>query len=312
MSAKVLREMGKSVVLLDKGKCGTESSWAGGGIISPLYPWHYDDLTNYLSFKSQAVYENLCAELLKNTGIDPQYQRTGLLMMDEYDTPQAQIWLKKFKPTYQTHPQGVFFECIAQVRNPRLLQALKADVLKKGVKIIEHTRVEKFKIDKGAVFGVRVNQGQYLADKILMCGGAWSGELLNEPAIFPMKGQMIVVETPPNAVKTIVLNQGKYIIPRQDGKVLVGSTMEDVGFERSLSQATQQDLFGFLTQHFPALKTCKIQHHWCGFRPATRHNQPLIAKHAILQNLYINTGHFRNGLNTAPESANKIIEIMYG
>ena len=97
MSARMLAISGAKVTLIDQRECGKESSWAGGGIISPLYPWQYDDLTNDLSFESQAIYENLCQELYQSSGIDPQYRSSGLLMMDEFDTIEAQTWMKRYK-----------------------------------------------------------------------------------------------------------------------------------------------------------------------------------------------------------------------
>ncbi len=162
MTARTLSLAGASVVLLDQRQCGHESSWAGGGIISPLYPWHYDDLTNDLSFKSQAVYEQLCNDLHNSSGIDPQYQKSGLLMMDEYDSPEAKTWLKRFQISYEVHEKGALFNHVAQVRNPRLLQSLKADIVNKGVDIIEQAQVNSLITKDDKVLGVHTSKGDFL------------------------------------------------------------------------------------------------------------------------------------------------------
>ncbi len=146
---------------------------------------------------------------------------------------------------------------------------------------------------------------------MVACAGAWSEQLLTlKDEIFPMKGQMIVLKAQADEIPHIILDQGRYIIPRADGKILVGSTMEEVGFNRDVDLPTRQSLHEFAWQHVPALKNAEIEHHWSGFRPASRSGKVIVAKDEKYQNLFINTGHFRNGLNMAPASANKITQLV--
>lgn len=311
MSARMLAVSGAQVTLLDQRECGRESSWAGGGIISPLYPWQYDDLTNQLSFESQAMYAALCDDLYDTSGIDPQYQKSGLLMMDEFETPAAQAWMKRHQIGYENHADGALFTHVASIRNPRLLQALKVDIIQKGVKVIEHTQVENLITKADKVLGVHTSKGDFLADKVVACAGAWSEQLLTlKDEIFPMKGQMIVLKAQAGEIPHIILDQGRYIIPRADGKILVGSTMEKVGFNREVDLLTKQSLHEFAWQRVPALKKAEIKYHWSGFRPASLSGKVIVARDETYQNLFINTGHFRNGLNMAPASANKITKLV--
>ena len=310
MSARTLSMAGARVTLLDQRECGKESSWAGGGIVSPLYPWHYSELVNELSIASQVVYGDLCAALFENTGIDPEYIQSGLLMMDEYDTPKAQAWMEKYKVTSKIHPRGALFKNIAQVRNPRLLSALKADIGKRGVEIVEHTKVDDLIIKDNIALGVKTENKDYYTDNTIICSGAWSSSLLGDDSkIFPIKGQMIVIKAEINALEHIILDQGRYIIPRKDGQLLIGSTMEDVGFDRSTDKQVGDELLAFVAERFPQLEGAKIEHHWAGFRPASKADV-IVGKHAQLERLYVNTGHFRNGLNMAPESANRIKDLI--
>ena len=311
MSARMLAISGAEVTLIDQRECGKESSWAGGGIISPLYPWQYDDLTNDLSFESQAIYEALCDDLHHSSGVDPQYQKSGLLMMDEFESSEAKAWMKRYHIGYDRHVDGALFTHVASVRNPRLLQALKADIIQKGVKIVEHTQVENLITKEDRVLGVHTSKNDFLADKVITCAGAWSEQLLTlKDEIFPMKGQMIVLKAQVGEIPHVILNQGRYIIPRADGKILIGSTMEEVGFNRDIDDQTKQSLHEFAWQHVPALKNSEIEYHWSGFRPASRSGKVIVAKDESYQNLFINTGHFRNGLNMAPASANKITKLV--
>ena len=311
MTARSLALAGAKVTLLDQQQCAQESSWAGGGIISPLYPWKYDDLTNELSIASQVVYEQLCDQILEDTGLDPEYLKSGLLMMDEFNTPEAKIWMQKYRLDYQPHARGVLFADIAQVRNPRLLKALKADIINKGVTIIEQTRVEGLLSSNGYATGVKTNQQDYLSDYIVVCSGAWSSEWLSlKERVFPMKGQMIVLKSDPSVVTNIVLDQGRYIIPRKDGRILVGSTMQNVGFDRSTDEQTRQDLHDFASQRFEVLAKSKVECHWSGFRPASKSSKVMLGRYDQFNNVYLNTGHFRNGLNMAPESAKRITQLI--
>ncbi len=311
MSARMLSMSGAKVTLLDQRECGRESSWAGGGIISPLYPWQYDDLTNELSFESQAIYEALCDDLHHSSGVDPQYQKSGLLMMDEFETPEAKAWMERYQINYKNHTDGALFPQVASIRNPRLLQALKLDILKRGVKIVEHTQVDGLIEKSCKVLGVRTQKGDFFTDNVITCAGAWSGELLDiQDSIFPVKGQMILLKAKVRDVKHIVLDQGRYIIPRADGRILIGSTMEDVGFDRSTDRLTKASLHEFVSERFPALSSVKVEHHWSGFRPASRSGKIMLGRSKKYDNLFINTGHFRNGLNMAPASAHRITKLV--
>ncbi len=310
MSARALAMSGATVTLIEQRACGKESSWAGGGIISPLYPWMYSDMVNDLSMASQAVYEELCATLFADTGIDAEYIRSGLLMMDEYDRYEAIDWMAVHKVNAEKHPQGALFTSVAQVRNPRLLKALKSDILKRGVEIVEFSKVEELIVEKDKVLGVKTEHKNYYGDNSIICGGAWSSALLDiKNEVYPVKGQMIVIKSKPGVLEHIVLDKGRYLIPRKDGRILIGSTTENVGFDRSLNKQVGVELLEFASSRFTALRGASIEHHWSGFRPASK-SGVMIKKYEKLEGLYLNTGHLRNGLNMAPESAERLLALI--
>ena len=192
LSAYFLHQCGQSVVLLDKGALGKESSWAGGGIISPLYPWHYPEEVSRLSAYGQQHYPALCQTLAHATGIDPEWVKSGLLMLDVEELSLAQQWAKQADAELQfidnprdlaeietaLHPQfeqALWMPNIAQIRNPRLLKALKHYLQHTSVEIREHTAVSDIQCNQqGEATGVITATGVIAADKVIISSGAWS------------------------------------------------------------------------------------------------------------------------------------------
>jgi glycine oxidase len=297
-TALELTKQGLSVVIVDDTS-RQKASWAGAGIISPLYPWKYSDVVNELSIKSQQLYPQLAAEIKEHTGLDIEYLRSGLLMLDEFDSTTAKKWLSKWNIDYQHHNNSALFD-IAQVRNSKILPALQAYLKKMGVRFID-TTIQQLNIKHNKVLGAH----NIIAKHTIICGGAWSEKLVDVD-VYPMKGQIITIFDANRSLPHIVLKNGNYIVPRKDGVVLVGATMEDIGFDNSLDKS--QELFEFLLELYPQFKDHTITHHWCGFRPAS--DTIIIEKSDKYDNLFINTGHFRNGLNTAPQSAKIIRDLI--
>ena len=127
--------------------------------------------------------------------------------------------------------------------------------------------------------------------------------------IYPVKGQILLLQAKPKLLKHIILAEDKYLVPRIDGKILVGSTYEKTGFDKSIDSKTAQLLFNFAIKYCPQLKNAKIIKQWAGLRPASASGVK-ITKHLAYNNLFINVGHFSNGLNTAPASAELITNLI--
>jgi glycine oxidase len=121
---------------------------------------------------------------------------------------------------------------------------------------------------------------------------------------------MLVFDTPPGTLATMILDGAHYLIPRKDGKILVGSTVEPGGFDKSTDDTTRTSLSEFAQNLFPALRDYPIIAHWAGIRPGTAQGIPYIAQHPEITNLYVNAGHFRNGLAMAPASAQLLVDIL--
>jgi len=327
------------ITLLEKSRCCREASWAGGGIISPLYPWRYSQPVTALANWAQDYYPQLAADLMVTTGIDPELSRSGLLMLDAADEREALRWAKvncrPMKPVdtefiYRKEPalaagfaSGLWMPDVANVRNPRLGQALLSDLkTRSNVKILEECQVELFVSDASET-GIRavqvLNRGRrerIEAERFVLCAGAWSGLLARclklELAVEPVKGQMLLYQFKKAPVQAIVLAQGRYVIPRRDGHVLVGSTLEYADFDKTPTQAARESLRESAARLLPMLKTAEPIAQWAGLRPAAPNGVPFIGRLGNYRNLYVNAGQFRNGLVLAPASARLMADLLLG
>jgi glycine oxidase len=326
-----LAETGAKVTLLERGMIGHEASWAGGGILSPLYPWHYPDAVNQLARWSQQHYPQLMATLHQNTGIDPEWTQSGLLILDAEETPAAMDWagvyggqvfavdaetIHELEPAVAATGKGLWLPEVAQVRNPRLMRALKADLLAQGVTLVENTEVSHLLVKQDRIAGVRTLYSELTAQNVVIACGAWSAALVKglgrELDIVPVRGQMLLYKTEPGTLKRIVLSQGHYAIPRLDGRILVGSTMEEVGFDKAVTHEAREDLAAVARTLVPALAQAELETHWAGLRPGSPSGIPFIGPHPNMAGLYINAGHYRNGVVMAPASARLLADMVLG
>jgi glycine oxidase len=331
LTARELARGGARLVLVEMGETGRESSWAGGGIVSPLYPWRYADSLTALAGWSQSVYPDLCEELRQETGVDPELIRSGLLILDREEQDWALSWagehgvrmqviaapeLTAEEPELAIRPESALsMPDVDQVRNPRLARSLHR-YLDKRVEIREHEEVAEIRVEDGRVIGVRTRQGEIRADQVIVCTGAWTATLLEElgtrPDIQPVRGQMILFYAKPGQLRHIVLYRDRYVIPRQDGRILIGSTLEHTGFEKATTAEAKEALYRTAVEMFPLLKRTPIENHWAGLRPGSPNGVPYIGAHPNVAGLYFSAGHFRNGLVTGPASARLAADLMLG
>lgn len=326
--SRQLLQAGASVTLLEAGQCGNEASWAGGGIVSPLYPWRYPDAVTALASSAQSAFPALCDALHAETGIDPQYRQTGLLLLDAPDASAAFAWATQHGRAMQAVPAarlhtlapqlsdgftaGLWMPTVANVRNPRLLQALLASL----------QRCAKFSLREFAPVTqlcdgeVQIVGGDRLrAGVVIVCAGAWSGALLaaagvNVPVV-PVLGQMLLYRWPESMpLRTMVLHDGRYAIPRADGLLLVGSTLEQRGFDKNISEEAAQTLQQAAANLLPALRDVTPLRQWAGLRPGSPDGVPLMGAVPGFARLWLCAGHFRNGLVLSPASAQLMADLL--
>ncbi len=327
LSARELRKQGMDVLVIDKGRLGQESSWAGGGILSPLHPWRYGEEVNELANEGHRDYPELAQELLLESGIDPEYQRCGLLVVDSDESDQAKAWAQQWNMSLQmlnSAPEiqsvlpgvsdqfesGLWMPEIGQLRNPRLVKSVRGSLQALGVRVLENSEVERLDVVNQQIKGVVAQGKTYHSERVLIAGGAWTAKLLKDtgsvPDIEPVKGQMILFRGQPGQLSGMVLCESRYLIPRRDGRILCGSTIEHVGFEKSTPQETREALREVAISLLPSLAALDIEHHWAGLRPGSPQGVPYIGPHNTIHGLFINAGHYRNGVILGLASARRV------
>jgi len=342
LTARELVSSGQSVTVLEKNpRAGLESSWAGGGILSPLYPWRYPDAVTDLSVIGHKEYPVLAAELFEATGIDPEFIRSGHLILDTEEHDQAKSWAREFSRKISLDDKikfmsrigrnelaviepelsnsfhsAIWLPAVGQIRNPRMMKALITDLVQKGVKIIPDMAVEKINTQAGKVVSVETSDDKWSADNYLVAAGAWSGSLMKETGltleVVPVRGQMILFKTEPGRLRRIIMNNGKYLIPRKDGHIVAGSTLEYVGFNKETTDIGYQMLLQTAVNLAPFLQNAPVVAQWAGLRPGSVDGTPTIDRHPELDNLVICSGHFRNGVIIGLGSAQIAARLLQG
>lgn len=323
---------GATVTVIEKNRIGQESSWAGGGILLPLYPWRQPDAITRLVMQSLTLYPVLASQLTTETRIDPEWNPCGLLMAKNPDIAAAIDWCRandiRFEPAgadffnlLNTQPDNpLWLPDIAQARNPRLVKSLKQDLINKGVHLIEQCELKGITLTQNRVTAIATSAGQLAVNQLIVCAGAWTGQLFrrffpstgNSPEIAPVKGQMLLFDAKPDTLPYMVLDEDQYLIPRLDGKILAGSTVELDAFDKTTTAEAKDRLESFAINLLPTLKHYPLINHWAGLRPGTEHGVPYIDKHPDIDNLSLNAGHFRNGLAMAPASAQLMVDLILG
>ncbi|MEH6798311.1 MAG: FAD-dependent oxidoreductase [Halopseudomonas sabulinigri] len=331
LSALNLLEAGCRVTLLERGELGREASWAGGGIVSPLYPWRYQEPVRALANWSQGYYPILSAQLLAQTGIDSEVEPCGLLWLDHAEREQALRWAQQYGQSMTEvssefiytrvrqlaagYQSALWQADLANVRNPRLLRALRARLLQFAeFTLHEHSPAIGLLRAGAQVIGVATQAAEYRADAVVVATGAWTGDWLAQEGVslpvVPVKGQMLLYKREPGWLKSVLLYEGRYAIPRRDGHILIGSTLEHAGYDKSTSTEALSSLRQSAEGLLPELRDLEPVAQWAGLRPGSPEGVPYIGPVMELPGLWLNAGHYRNGLVLAPASCRLLADLL--
>jgi len=334
LTACRLRQHGVAVTLIESGEIGRKASWAGAGILCPIQPWLYPDAFTALIQSSLDLYPELQAYLRDQTGVDVGWRRSGMVVPFFADEPHWQAALdwshrfgwqveqqdaataRKAEPTLARSVQrALLWPKVAQLRNPRLLKAVQQWMVQLGVNVRSNSEVTRLLVREGAMCGVALADGDDVdAERVLLAAGSWSDALLAplgvSLSIRPVKGQIVLLATEPGTVRHIVKHDDIYLVPRDDGRVLVGATMEDVGFREGNSVAEVHGLLDGVVRMFPGLASALIEQQWMGFRPGSPDGLPFLGEVAAISGLFVASGHYRNGVALAPITAQCMAELM--
>ena len=330
LSAWELAVSGLKVTVLERRRAARESSWAGGGILSPLNPWRYPEAVTALAAWGQPRFRIVCETLSQATGIDPEWTAGGMLVLDPEDEASARTWAKRWncpmeslepdefrKRYHQLTPPSrlaLWLPGVAQLRTPRFGKALRSHLPALGVECRENTRVTAIRTQAERIRGVETTQGRIDAEHIVLAAGAWSGALAQSLGlkleVRPVQGQMLLYHGAPGLLSPIVLQGDRYLIPRRDGRILIGSTLDNHGFDKKTTREAREDLHRSALNILPDLERLPIEHQWAGLRPGQSGSIPWIGEHPRLRGLWVNTGHFRNGLVLSLASARLLADLL--
>lgn len=328
-----LQRSGRQVLLLDSREAGREASWAGGGILTPITPQAYPAPLVSLCSQSASLYPQFVAELEAASGISAELRDTGLLRISKRDDGSLHeiaalhaslgrsvasidgAAARRIEPQLSPELKSALHEpAIRQVRNPRLLRALVLACIASGVELREHCGVESLRLSDGRVRGVQVRGELIRSRETIIAAGAWSGSLAHsiglELPVSPVHGDMLLFETQPPLISSIIIHEGHYLIPRADGRLIVGSTTIERGFDKRVLAGAIAELLAAAIGMVPAIANCAWSQAWAGLRPATPDRLPYLGRPKGVDGLILATGHYRNGLSLAPVTAAIVRELL--
>jgi glycine oxidase len=331
-TAYFLAREGARVEVLDKGDFGQEASWAGAGILPPGNPAAARTPFDQLRAHSAALFPTLSAELRERTGIDNGYIRCGGLEFCGEDCdgaeqewqgegitvePLNQAALGRLEPALAPDlGLALHLPDMAQLRNPRHLKALLAGCESWGVRLRPGCPVQGFTTSGRRLTAARTAVGDFAADCVVLAAGAWSESLLAQvgwrPGIRPVRGQIALLNTRVPLFRRVILWGSRYLVPRPDGRVLVGSTEEDTGFDKRTTAAAVSELLRMAGALVPALADAHLERCWAGLRPGSPDGLPFLGPVPGLDNLFVAAGHFRAGIQLSPATGLLLKELLLG
>lgn len=317
-----LRKRGASILVLDKAEPGQEASWAAGGMIANCgdeNPAALKPLAN----SSAALYPEFVAEIEDASGIRVDLRANGTLFFPApgqnlQDIPGAQPLpapLPQLEPDLAAcHGDRPVVFLAERSLGPRLLvEATLKAARHRGIEIKHGEEALSVYIEQGLACGVITTKTSYAAAKVVNCAGAWAGMIAPyEFPTRPVKGQMVSFVMPKrNLLQHVVRSPEIYLIPRSDGRLLAGATVEEAGFDKRTVPETIQRLEQAALAMLPALKGARILEAWAGLRPGTPDNLPILGATPV-PGYYVATGHFRDGILLAPVTAKLMTQLMFG
>ena len=337
--ARELRKRGVGkITILERGKIGRESSFAAAGMLAPQSEADKADEFFHFCSNSKKIYPNFAEQLLAETGVDVELDRSGTLYLAFTENDSKEIrrrfdWQKyadlaiehlsaedarKAEPFISPDVrEALFFPDDWQVENRKLLAALEKFAHLNGIEICSNSEVKNLIIEDFKVLGAETGGEKFSAEKIVLAAGAWTS-LINDwkalaesgkrigglPFVRPIRGQMISFRTEKRLFSKVIYTARGYVVPRADGRILAGATVEDVGFDKSLTEAGIESLRRNAYEIAPRLANLEISEKWAGLRPRAADNLPILGTPLqFYENLFLATAHYRNGILLAPLTA---------
>lgn len=326
-----LANKGITSTIVDKGNLLEEASTAAAGMLGAHVELHSPGPLFELCKKSRNLYRTWTDELTALSGISAQYIEQGILRTAFTEEDEAELrsrlpwigdlqWLsteeiRRIEPAITKEIRGgLYFNNNHQIQPRCLAASLKSALAKLECTIKPNTPVIGLIEKNGNIIGVRTTEGNLYADAVILSAGAWSSFLLEplgvEIPIFPVKGQCYSIKPASMPIKETVFTKGCYLVPKMDGSLLIGASQQQVGFNKQPTLEAIQSLHETATTLVPALKEAEFLTTWTGLRPGTPDGLPYMGQAPGIKQLFVATGHYRNGILLAPITGRIMAELV--
>lgn len=328
--------------VVDRQETGREASWAGAGILPPANRHAAVHPLDQLRGLACELHRDWARRLVDETGIDTGYRQCGGLylattpgeaaslfglaaLLDEEQVSCQRLTrdqLAELEPALgEVARSGRVAVALrlpdeAQLRNPRHMRALRSACERRGVSFVVDSAVDRLDVTGDRVTAVHARCGSFSADRVCVTAGAWSSRLLESIGlsigVVPIRGQMRLYRSERPLLRHVVNEGPRYLVPRDDGRLLAGSTEEEAGFDKRTTAEGLAGLHEFACRLVPALRETLVENSWAGLRPGSYDGQPYIGAAPGFENLFVASGHFRSGLYLSPATAVVMAALIQG
>ena len=310
-----LRKRGARVLVVERGEPGREASYAAAGMLADCTA-ETPEALQPLAIASARMYPEFVHELQDESGIDADLRDDGtiLFLPPEHvqEAPKSLLPspLSELEPGLATSNRMAVYLRERSVDPRALVSAALKAAKHREVDIASGTEVLSLLISHGRVGGVSTDKTSYAAPVVVNCAGAWAGQLeLVKIPTRPVKGQMLSVVGLAHGPRHVIRAPEAYLVPRSDGRILIGATVEEAGFDKRTDAATIHGLHQAGIQLFPALREGRMLEAWAGLRPASPDNLPILGATHI-DGYFVATGHFRDGILLTPITAHVMSQLI--
>ena len=335
-----LAEQGVSATVIDRQEVGREASWAGAGMLPPGCLQFAETPEARLRAYSYGMWKELSESLFELTGIDNGYRVCGAVELFDGESSflkQLDMWTqegirieasegrsvnsqfsevieKRIPGLSEQFNHAVFLPDFAQARNPRHLKALVAACRVRGVEIVEHVEDLTLSVTPSGNITASTSDRQFPADRVCVTAGSWTNRIL-EPLgcsvpVNPVRGQIVQLQVDTLPFRCVIELGRRYLVPRPDGLILIGSTEEHVGFVKQNTAEGVSGLLKFAEALVPELAEAEVVRTWSGLRPGTPDELPFLGAVPGFENLFVGAGHFRSGLQMSPGTSRILADLL--
>jgi glycine oxidase len=335
--ALALRKKGAAVLIIERGEPGREASYAAAGMLAHCDP-HTPPLLHPLASASAKIYSEFVHQLEDESGHQIDFRREGTILLlppaagpltiampQAVLSPDVRVLGKDevaaAEPGLECGDCNAIHLPEAAVDPRQLTRAALAAARHRGIEVASGISATEVLVANRCVTGVQTARTQYLAPVVVNCAGAWAGQIMPKiPPTRPVKGHMLALAMPigydqhgtpksPHILRHVIRTPDVYLVPRSDGRIIIGSTLEEAGFDKRVDAATIKHLHEAAVAWVPQARQARILESWTGLRPGTPDNLPILGATAI-EGYFMATGHYRDGILLAPITAQIMAQVI--